>query len=57
MHDQNKFELAVCLSGRVELHVYVHVDHAALAAKLHAETDKLREAVDAASQSAPVPPK
>lgn len=53
MNEQNKCQLTVNLCGSVEFHVFIHFDHAALAAKLEQATDKLRDAVETASE----PPK
>lgn len=55
MHEHNQYALKIELCGSVKFHLFVHVDHSAIAAKLHAETDKLRAAVDAAKQSPPEP--
>lgn len=49
------WEHRLTIAGEVHLHIHVHLDHVALAAKLREATNELRAAVDKNQPSPPVP--
>lgn len=51
MHEPQKFEFALSLSGKFELHFYLHLDNAAALAKLAALTGDLKTKTDDAKEA------